>query len=156
MQSNFSVITMIMQGWYATYPLLLISVICVTIIIERIWSLWGVSGRATRKADALIVPLRAGNFNEALKQVESPRNPGERVFRDLIVEASSSERERLQDVDEERRFAIVGEDEADPAIGKISWVSPLAKALTGAVVGDSVVWKRPAGDKALEVTGIAY
>jgi len=27
----------------------------------------------------------------------------------------------------ERRFAVVGEDEADPAVGKISWVSPLAR-----------------------------
>src|SRR5260221_11982012 len=102
---QFSIITMIMQGWYATYPLLLISVVCVTIIIERIWTLWGVSQRASSKAETLIAPLRLGKFNEALKQVENPRNPGERGFRDLIAEAGSSERERLQDVDEERRYA---------------------------------------------------
>jgi biopolymer transport protein ExbB len=105
MQSQFSIITMIMQGWYATYPLLLISVVCVTIIVERVWALWGVGERATRKADTLIDPLRQGKFDEALKQVERPRNPGERVFRDLITEASSSERVRLQDIDEECRFA---------------------------------------------------
>jgi biopolymer transport protein ExbB len=105
MQSQFSIITMITQGWYATYPLLLISVICVTIIIERIWALWGVGERATSKAETLIDPLRQGKFDEALKQVERPRNPGERVFRDLITEAASSERARLQDIDEERRFA---------------------------------------------------
>jgi hypothetical protein len=102
---QFSILTMIMQGWYATYPLLLISIVCVTIIIERIWTLWGVSARASSKAETLIGPLRQGKFNEALKQVENPRNPGERVFRDLIAEAGSSERERLQDVDEERRYA---------------------------------------------------
>jgi biopolymer transport protein ExbB len=105
MQSQFSIITMITQGWYATYPLLLISVACVTIIIERIWALWGVGERATSKAETLIDPLRQGKFDEALKQVERPRNPGERVFRDLITEAASSERARLQDIDEERRFA---------------------------------------------------
>jgi biopolymer transport protein ExbB len=105
MQSQFSIVTMIMQGWYATYPLLLISVVCVTIIIERIWVLWGVGERATSKAETLIDPLRQGKFDEALKQVERPRNPGERVFRDLITEAASSERARLQDIDEERRFA---------------------------------------------------
>lgn len=33
---------------------------------------------------------------------------------------------------------IVGEDEADPAAGKISWASPLARALAGAQVGDVV------------------
>jgi biopolymer transport protein ExbB len=105
MHSQFGIITMIMQGWYATYPLLLISVVCVTIIIERIWALWGIGERATSKAEALIDPLRQGRFDDALKQVESPRDPGERVFRDLLTEAASSERTRLQDIDEERRFA---------------------------------------------------
>ena len=58
--------------------------------------------------------------------------------------------------DQERRFTIVGEDEADPSAGKISWVSPLARVLVGASVGDTVVWKRPAGDKNLEITKIRY
>ena len=62
----------------------------------------------------------------------------------------------VDDDDEKRKFAIVGEDEADPAAGKISWVSPLAAVLVGASVGDSVVWKRPAGDRNLEVTAIGY
>lgn len=35
-------------------------------------------------------------------------------------------------------YRIVGEDEADPAAGKISWVSPLAKRLIGAEAGDDV------------------
>lgn len=51
-------------------------------------------------------------------------------------------------------FTIVGEDEADAARGKISWVSPLAAALMDAVVGDVVCWKRPVGDKDLEVLAI--
>lgn len=37
-----------------------------------------------------------------------------------------------------RRFRIVGEDEADPAQALLSWTSPLATALLGAGVGDSV------------------
>jgi transcription elongation GreA/GreB family factor len=36
------------------------------------------------------------------------------------------------------RFRVVGEDEADPAAGLISWVSPLAEQLLGARVGDAV------------------
>lgn len=52
------------------------------------------------------------------------------------------------------RFTIVGEDEADAAHGKISWVSPLATALMDAAVGDVVTWKRPAGDKDMEVLAI--
>jgi transcription elongation GreA/GreB family factor len=56
----------------------------------------------------------------------------------------------------EREFAIVGEDEADVEHGSVSWVSPLAKALIGAAVGDEIVWRRPAGDIALEVLAISY
>src|SRR3954463_6300801 len=55
-----------------------------------------------------------------------------------------------------RSFEIVGEDEADPNVGKLSWVSPLALALKDAKTGDTVVWKRPAGDLELEVLSISY
>ena len=57
---------------------------------------------------------------------------------------------------EHQLFNIVGEDEADIALQKVSWVSPLAKALIGHKVGDSVVWKRPAGDLNLEIIKISY
>jgi transcription elongation GreA/GreB family factor len=53
-------------------------------------------------------------------------------------------------------FEIVGEDEADIQQNKVSWVSPLARALIGQKVGDSVVWKRPAGDLVLEISTIHY
>lgn len=55
-----------------------------------------------------------------------------------------------------RVYTIVGEDEADPKHGKVSWVSPLAAALIEARVGDWVTWRRPAGDAELEITAIAY
>lgn len=54
------------------------------------------------------------------------------------------------------RYRIVGEDQADPDHGLVSWVSPLARALEGARVGDTVVWKRPAGDLEIEVRDIDY
>jgi transcription elongation GreA/GreB family factor len=53
-------------------------------------------------------------------------------------------------------FTIVGEDEADAAHGKVSWRSPLAKALIGARAGDTVTWYRPAGSTTLEVLEIRY
>jgi transcription elongation GreA/GreB family factor len=55
-----------------------------------------------------------------------------------------------------RKFEIVGEDEADPNIGKLSWVSPLALALKDGKVGDTVVWKRPAGDLELDIISVRY
>lgn len=53
-------------------------------------------------------------------------------------------------------FAIVGEDEADIDNNRVSWVSPLARALIGSRVGDVVRWRRPAGDTELEITAINY
>ena len=56
----------------------------------------------------------------------------------------------------QHRFTIVGDDEADVAAGKISWASPLAKAMIGARVGDTVIWRRPAGDAEVEIVEISY
>jgi len=56
----------------------------------------------------------------------------------------------------EHSFSIVGDDEADVAAGRISWASPLAKAMIGAKVGDIVKWRRPAGDAEVEIVEIRY
>jgi transcription elongation GreA/GreB family factor len=56
----------------------------------------------------------------------------------------------------EVRYRLVGEDEADVEHGLVSYVSPLAKALLGARMGEEVVWQRPAGDLTIEVVGIDY
>lgn len=55
-----------------------------------------------------------------------------------------------------RSYQIVGEDQADPARGLVSWVSPLGKALIGAEVGAVVNWPRPAGLLEIEVLEISY
>ncbi len=54
------------------------------------------------------------------------------------------------------QFTIVGEDEADIAANKVSWVSPLAKALIGHKIDESVVWHRPAGNLNLNIISIHY
>ena len=53
-------------------------------------------------------------------------------------------------------YEIVGEDEADIKANKVSWTSPLAKALIGHKVGENVVWARPVGNTALEIIKINY
>jgi len=53
-------------------------------------------------------------------------------------------------------FHIVGDDEADVAVGKISWGSPLARSLIGAKVGETVKWQRPAGDTEVEIVAVEY
>ena len=51
-------------------------------------------------------------------------------------------------------YRIVGEDEADPSRGWISWVSPLARALLSAEIEERVVWERPSGRIGLTVTAL--
>jgi transcription elongation GreA/GreB family factor len=64
---------------------------------------------------------------------------------------------KIEDEDgAEHEFSIVGDDEADVAAGKISWASPLARAMIGARVGDTVVWRRPAGEAEVYIVGIRY
>ena len=84
MGSQFSILGMIQQGYYATYPLIFISVVCLAVIFERLWALRGIGTRATKTADALVGPLRQGKFNEALQRTEAGHTAADRVFHTLI------------------------------------------------------------------------
>ena len=53
-------------------------------------------------------------------------------------------------------YRIVGIDEADPANGRISWISPLARALMRAREGDVVKFQSPAGLREIEIVEISY
>ncbi len=56
----------------------------------------------------------------------------------------------------EKEYSIVGEDEADPAAGKLNWASPLAAALIGAKAGDTVSFGRKDGTVVLTVLAVNY
>ena len=56
----------------------------------------------------------------------------------------------------EKTYSIVGIDEADASRGRISWISPLAKALIKAHEGDTITVKTPGGDERLEIVQVEY
>ncbi len=56
----------------------------------------------------------------------------------------------------ENTYSIVGMDEADPGRGRISWVSPLARALIKSRLGDIVRFQSPGGTRELEIIAIEY
>ena len=56
----------------------------------------------------------------------------------------------------ETRYRIVGVDEADFDRGWVSWLSPIAKALLNARLGQRVRFKFPSGEEDLEIVGIVY
>ncbi len=57
---------------------------------------------------------------------------------------------------DEHTVTIVGIDELDPLRGKISWVAPVARALTKAREGDFVTLRTPSGDDELEIVSVQY
>ena len=57
---------------------------------------------------------------------------------------------------EEVRYKIVGEDEADIKEDKISVLSPMARAMVGKSLGDTVVVKSPDGEREYEVDTVEH
>ena len=81
--------------------------------------------------------------------VDTANQPRDQVHFGAIV--------KIEDEDgTQQEFSIVGDDEADVAKGMISWASPLARAMIGAKTGDTVVWRRPAGEAEVYIVDIRY
>ena len=57
---------------------------------------------------------------------------------------------------QERTVTILGIDEADSALGQVSWISPVARALLKARKGDEVKLVTPAGVQEIEVLAVQY
>ncbi|RED44211.1 transcription elongation factor GreB [Aestuariispira insulae] len=87
---------------------------------------------------------------EKAKIVDPSEQPNkDRVFFGATVTYENSREQEIT-------IQIVGEDETDSLNGKISWISPVARALMKAEVGDLVLVRTPAGEDELEVIDIQY
>ena len=73
--------------------------------------------------------LRYWSARRATAQLTEPAGDPSKVQFGCVVEIEREDGRR-------QAFRIVGEDEADPAAGSVSYVSPLARALSGKTVGD--------------------
>ena len=81
-------------------------------------------------------------------------DPNEQTNRDQVFFGATVVYENERE--EEVRVRIVGEDEVDSTQGLISWVSPVARALHKAKVGDFVTVRTPRGAEELEILEISY
>jgi transcription elongation factor GreA len=61
-----------------------------------------------------------------------------------------------EDTEEEKTYQIVGEPEADVHSGRVSVSSPIARALMGKTIGDTVEVTTPGGGKSYEVVGVRF
>jgi transcription elongation factor GreB len=63
----------------------------------------------------------------------------------------------VQDEDEKSHtYQVVGEDETDVSKGKISWKSPVARALLGKKEGDEAVIHKPAGEESVTIEKVEF
>ena len=61
-----------------------------------------------------------------------------------------------EDTEEEKTYQIVGEQEAEVKLGKISISSPIARALIGKEKGDSIEVNAPGGSRSFEILSIEF
>jgi transcription elongation factor GreB len=81
--------------------------------------------------------------------VDPAEHRGDKVFFGATVEVEDESGER-------RTYQIVGEDEIDSAAGRISWRSPVGRALLGKRAGDVITVRRPAGEVEIEILAVHY
>jgi transcription elongation factor GreB len=112
----------------------------------------GAPGEPARQRKLRQLAHRIGRLDERIATLE-------------IVDPATQDSDRVvfgatvavRDVDgNERTYQICGVDEADPAHGKISWISPIARALRSRRVGDEVPLRLPRGEVLLEILEIEY
>ncbi len=115
------------------------------------------------RRDQLLEAGRHGDPHELALAQRDLRHIEGRLQRAILVDPAAQPADRVRfglSVEvghEEGRtewLTLVGEDEAEPGSGLLSWTSPLAGALLNAEPGDEVVWRRPAGTQRLEILAL--
>jgi len=81
--------------------------------------------------------------------VDPQKQQGDKVFFGATVELLDEQGARST-------HQIVGEDEIDGGAGRISWRSPVGRALLGRKKGDVVIVRRPAGEIEIEIIAVRY
>jgi len=98
-------------------------------------------------AEGRVKEIEAKLANAQVIDVTKIKNTGKVVFGSTVT---------LLEGELQRRYKIVGEDEADLKQNKISVMSPLARALVGKSVGDSVTVKAPNGSIEYEIDKVEH
>ena len=80
---------------------------------------------------------------------QRPEDERDRVFFGATVEVEDEDGKTA-------RYTIVGEDKIDTRATKISWRSPIGRALLGKSEGDVITVRRPAGEIEIEIVSVRY
>jgi len=110
------------------------------------------SDTTERKRQLQTLGQRMAYLHESLQQAEVVRPPPA-PWTTVKFGATVTVRDR---VGRETRYRIVGIDQADPDCDSVSWLSPLARALLNARLGQIVRFQSPDGEQQLEIVAIVY
>jgi transcription elongation factor GreA len=116
-------------------------------------------GDLSENAEYHAAKERQGHVEASIAEIE------DRLSRALIIDPTTLSGHKVvfgatvtlvDEDDKEIRYQLVGQQEADARVGRISYNSPLGRALIGREVGDEVEVTTPAGDRYYEVAKIEF
>lgn len=89
-QHGLDLLTIIHQGAIATYPLIFLSIISVTVVLERLWSLRNISSATLRISESLMDPIKKGQKDLAIAICrQNPDSPAARIFLRIFDKGTS-------------------------------------------------------------------
>lgn len=116
-QQGLDLIEIIHKGAIATYPLILLSVISVTVVLERLWSLRNISSITLRITESLLEPIKKGQRDLAIAICkQNAQSPVARIF------LSTLNQEGDQTVDAANAFATEAMFEETQKLKKHLWI----------------------------------
>lgn len=107
----------------------------------------------------------SGPASEANRRIESAIRKLQQTLDSVVVAETPPDRNKVafgaivmvrHGNGEEESYQIVGVEEADPEHGRISWISPLARALFSKRTGEKVRFRTPEGDEELTILTVRY
>lgn len=104
--ANINLVDLIHQGWYATYPLILFSIVVMSVAIERVWILSGLAGQIQRFTEEVCSFLRTGDLSSATALIEEQQTkaPAARIYAGLLPLIRKGNVEEILEYGERRRL----------------------------------------------------
>ncbi len=116
-QQGLDLIDIIHKGAIATYPLILLSIISVTVVLERLWSLKNMGSVTLRITESLLEPIKKGQRDLAIAICkQNSQSPAARIFLNLL------EREGSQGLDTASTLATEAMFEETQKLKKHLWI----------------------------------
>jgi biopolymer transport protein ExbB len=116
-QQGLDLIDIIHKGAIATYPLILLSIVSVTVVLERLWSLKNIGSITLRITESLLEPIKKGQRDLAIAICrQNSQSPAARIFLNVL------EREGSQGLDTASTLATEAMFEETQKLKKHLWI----------------------------------